>query len=142
MVSISSSSSDTAAAATTRRRRRNNLSQRMGRLTKVKKASIDWVGVIAKRHGDMDPAQYNAKENTPSQISIGTVRLRSLANAPPINTPLAHWANPQGDLPVQYRCSFCAQVPQNQVVNVSFNPVLSLPYIITCSVCSQKGFGI
>lgn len=156
MVAVDRSTGTTAATVTTatatatatagkRHRKKTTISQRVVRLQQAKTASSEWVRDIAKSYGVLDSAQCSARDNTPSQHVLGRVLLPSSSSSsssldsPILSTPLSCWSHQHTSsltLPVRYGCSSC-DTPL-KVANISFNPILPLPYVLVCDDCHDR----
>lgn len=123
-----------------KRRKKFPVSQIAQRLQTTKMVAKEWIRDISKRSTN-DPVYQFAAEHTPSPFLIGRfeIKYENYKDNNPIvlNTPLGYWSYKlqTNTLPIKYKCSACTNVIEPSVVQVLFNPVFSLPYLIICNNC-------
>jgi hypothetical protein len=126
-----------------RKRKANNLAQSLGRVAHVKSNTISWLRTFDKQSARDDAHSVHMFTVPPSHTLPRLFPGDAQAH---ISAPLNFCPTPdQPRLPVQVSCAFCKRVLTAAAGHTSgagalvhHNPVLPVPYVVCCELCSKN----
>ena len=123
-----------------RRRKANNLAQSLGRMAHVKSNAVTWLKSFDKQVQRDVPVAIHMY-TSPCVDSLQPV-VTGGTGTDVLPTPVSFWPLPDSltlaQLNLQVACSFCASPIAGEAYTVHHNYMLSSPYVLACTGCSEK----
>lgn len=116
-------------------RKTSNLAQSLGRIAHVKGKTVAWLKGFDKLSHKDAPVSVSMS-TAPSAHTLHPVACA--ASTITLRTPLHEFATLPCCSPVQFMCSFCTDQVRDTDYGVSYNPMLPMPFVVTCCNCAKK----
>lgn len=119
-------------------RKGSNLAQSLGRIAHVKGKTVAWLKGFDKMCQKDAPVSVSIA-TSPSAYTLRPVTCTASSTSVTLRSPLQEYGGTLSYcLPVYLTCSFCQDQVRGVEYGVSYNPMLPVPFVVTCCSCAKK----